>query len=276
MRDPVGAELEGDKQVLDALLSILSKEEEASGLPPSPEFLCIADVRRPHKSDQFRAHRRTNSRPNYVDPALEPKNNYAPNARLHSMPNSWQSNQRPNIASEGGFDKNWRPNSARNANGPYRPNRYDAFPKGVKGKDLGNLRYKTGNADMDFMIRSSGPQSGSNHGEEERGQWSRNSTNRAIFANDNGASAFNKVSRNEVSAGNRNGLNSKPNLKNQLTAGKGIANQTSSLPREPLPLPPRPDQHVGKFASESQTNKYQSDQTRRIVPKENAQSYFPR
>lgn len=39
LRDPNAPDLDGDKQVLDTILNILAKEEKASGLPPSPEFL---------------------------------------------------------------------------------------------------------------------------------------------------------------------------------------------------------------------------------------------
>lgn len=274
MRDPIGAELEGDKQVLDALLSILSKEEEASGLPPSPEFLGIAEMRRLHKSDDFGIYRQPNSRPNNINPVLESKNNYMPNPRLHSMPNSWRSNQRSTIVSDDNFDQNSRPNSARNANGPYHMNRIDPFPKGFKGKDLGNLRYKTGNADMNFMTRSSVPQSGGNLANQERGQWSRNGTNRATHIHDNGASASNKEWRNEVDVGNKNGFSSKAKPKNQFSAGYGNANQTPNFPRDRLP--PRLERRAGKIPSESQTNKHQPDQSKRIVPKENAQGYFQR
>jgi len=39
LRNPVAADIEGDTKVLDTILDILSKEEEASGLPPCPEIV---------------------------------------------------------------------------------------------------------------------------------------------------------------------------------------------------------------------------------------------
>ena len=47
MRDPIGPMLDGDKEVVDTLLDVLERQEEAAGLPPSPELpRVVGDIRR--------------------------------------------------------------------------------------------------------------------------------------------------------------------------------------------------------------------------------------
>ena len=266
MRDPIGPELEGDRQVVDALLNILSKEEQASGLPPSPELLGVADIRRPNKTDNFRSNRRPNS---------DARAQFVPNSKPNSRPNSRQANQYPNQFRDGGEARNWqadwRHDSARSATGPFPPYRYDGRGNG-KGKDLGNLRYKTGNADIDFMARSSGP---ANRSEQDRGQWARNDMSRASSLRDNGGpSTVNKGWRSEGDARNRNGYNAKKKFQSSMdTAGRSRANQTFNPPFDSLPQQPMRlmSQSAGKSPSEGQATKYTHDQSRKVFPKESAQ-----
>jgi hypothetical protein len=273
MRDPIGPELPGDKQVVDTLLNILSKEEQASGLPPSPEFLGIADVRRPNKSyasDNFRSNRRPNPRP-----GLESRNYCPPNPRPNTKPNSWQANQSSNDVPEGGGDKNWRANFPRNNSGTFRPNRSEVFSRAPKGKDLGSLKYKTGIADVDFLVggtRTSASHAEGNNVEHERGQWFGNDTNRSSSMHDNGTSTYNKGWRNEVDARNGFWFSKKSKSKYQFTTGKGSTNQMPNSPRDSQPPPAnRLAQSAGKSPSENQANNYPLDQPRRIVAKESAQ-----
>lgn len=269
MRDPIGPELKGDKQVLDTLLSILSKEEEASGLPPSPEFLGIADVTRMKKTDNFRSNRRSNPRSNFGNEyQVQPQPNFRPDSR----PNSQQNNQFSHAIREGVGAQNWRtdrrPNATRYAPDGFYPDRYEGLPKSSKLKDLGNLRYRTGIPEVDFMTRSSGPQSG---GEQERGQWSRTGMNQGSVLMRDGASSFNKGFRSEFDGRNKNGFWSKK-PKNETVTGKNRGNHASNEPSAFVPPPPRLSSHsAGKPPSEVQTIKPAPQQAKKVIPKESAQ-----
>lgn len=267
MRDPIGPELKGDKQVLDALLSILTKEEQASGLPPSPEFLGIADVTRMKKSDNFRSNRRPNPRP---PSGHENRIPIQPNfSKPDFKPNYGQDNNFPHAIAQSGGVKNWRSDrrseSARSFPGPFPPNRYDPSARNIKGKDLGNLKFRTGIPEVDFMTRSSVPIAS----EQERGQYFRNDPNRGVPMRDNGPQTVYKSWRNEAETGNKVGYFAKKKAKKEA-GNRNRGNQTPN-PSGNSVSPRLADQSVGKPPSEVQVLKHPPEQAKKVIPKESAQ-----
>ena len=169
MRDPLSQEQAGDKQVLDTLLSILSQEEKAYGLPPSPELFTVVDIRGKNapRPNNF------NSRPSSSQPFRPTRDNNDP----------------CNLARNGTGAKNWRCDIGgppRVGSGRINPSTSGPAPKTRQGydppprsswRDLGNLKYttRTGFPDIDFAVTDSAASSSSqSNGGNWRGQASKN------------------------------------------------------------------------------------------------------
>lgn len=125
MRDPLGPEEPGEKQIIDTLLSILAKEEQANRLPPPPEFLGVAEVHRKQRTEAYRSSPRTPRTGDF----------YQPRERRATNGNT----QSPNTTSP--VPPRQSPSST------YIRNPYHV---GNKQRDLSNLKFKTRIPEMGF------------------------------------------------------------------------------------------------------------------------------
>lgn len=175
MRDPISPEREGDKQLLDTLLGILAQEERASGLPPCPELPRAVDFRRSRNNAPYSA------------PSSRPV------AEMHS-PQQQQANhplridESGNRAVRGKMDghtwrKESRPGPSRG--GGYAGNHHRAQEESFRygqqqqprsnWRDLGNLKYRTGQPEIDFGATHPSP------AQPGRGQHPRDFGNRGAY-----------------------------------------------------------------------------------------------
>ena len=217
MRDPVNLGIKGDKQVVDAVLSILAKEEEASGLPPCPEFLGVNNAGRMAKFENFRGNRRPNSGP-ITRAQMQPNSkqifNFRANSReFEQLPKDSRDAVR---AKEDQNDRRFdMPRS--NSSAPY-PNKYYGVPRGSRSKNLGNLRFRTGIAEVDFMVPATRV--------DEPGQSSRTDANRSSSIHETiPFHQTNKNRLNEASSKNKSAVIPNWRSRNETTRGKNSGSQ---------------------------------------------------